>query len=203
MPRKATDLLDVFRHQRAEPARGAPREPKAAPREAAPRGAGFQGLVLLPRHVKLGAAVGVLLLVFAFVLGLSLGRPEKARATRDGAALSAVTARDTDPTRRIYVEARVPYMDPVRKTVNDPAHLRRTLAAQKGIPEAQVWLTDDLAAVQLRILVGPFPNQAQAADFLLRRGFFTLRLGGVLPWKDPEYLELSERELPPTHLPSR
>lgn len=204
MPRKATDLLDVFRQQRAEPARSAPRA-----KDPEPRRQGFQGLVLLPRHVLLGSAVGVLLVVFAFVLGLSLGKRDGGgpRASQQG-SLSHVSGgkfeeRATDNVRRVYVEARLPYLDPVRKAVNDPGTLRATLVRTKSVPPERIWLLDDLASAQLRILLGPFPAQEQAAEYLHRAGFFTFRLGGVVPWKDPEYLLLTERELPLQHLPNR
>lgn len=199
MPRKATDLLDVFRQQRAEPVRSAPRA-----KDPEPRKQGFQGLVLLPRHVLLGSAVGVLLVVFAFVLGLSLGKRNSAGPRGSGSGpLSRLEERPTDAVRRVYVEARLPYLDPVRKAVNDPGTLRATLVRTKNVPPERIWLLDDLASAQLRILLGPFPTQEQAAEYLHRAGFFTLRLGGVVPWKDPEYLLLTERELPLQHLPNR
>jgi hypothetical protein len=198
MPRKATDLLDVFRHQRAQPAR-----PAARAKEDEPRRAGFQGLVLLPRHVLLGSAVVVLLLVFAFVFGVSVGG-RRGQGSGPGVEAARLTVEQPrDDTRRIYVEARVPYMDPARQALNDPARLHASLVRQKGIPPERVWVTDELGAAQLRILMGPFPTQALAADYLHRAGYFTFSLGGVLPWKSPEYLWLSERELPRQHLPAR
>ncbi|MFM8385694.1 MAG: hypothetical protein ACKOCB_02565 [Planctomycetia bacterium] len=193
MSRKAPDLLEALRAPSA-----APKPPPV--RRVREAGA---GVVLATRQLMLGGAMMVLLLVFSFVLGLSVGRRGERGEAGNSPSLSRQAPRDLSGPRLVYVEGRVPYMDPARQAVNDPGRLRDTLVRQKGLPEDRVWVMDDLAAAMLRVVVGPFPSEAQAAEFLRRAGLFTFRLGGVLPWKAPDYLWMHEGELPSQRLPLR
>jgi hypothetical protein len=186
MPRKATDLLDVFHAQRQQESGKA----AARAREEAPARKGFTGVVLLPRHVLLGSSVVVLLLVFSFVLGLGMG--QRKGAGESGTRLSVEAPRGP---RYVYAVGRVPLMDPARQALNDPQRLKDTLVRQRGLPANRVDVFEDLGTTTLRIMIGPFGKEADAADYLTRAGLFTYRLGGVAPWRDPEYRWMTEDEL--------
>jgi hypothetical protein len=195
MARKATDMLEVFRTKVASP---------AASREASPAGEkkrGFQGMVLVPRQIMLGSAVVVLLLVFTFVLGLSVGKRGDVGA--GGTTLSAVSPTRGSDAKLTYVEARVPYMDPARHVANAPAAMRDNLARVRGVSPDHIWISDDTSNQRLRVLIGPFRDSEAAVEFLRRKGLFTHKLGGVLPWKAPDYRTYAACELPTSHLPQR
>ncbi|MFM8980957.1 MAG: hypothetical protein ACKOSS_10925 [Planctomycetia bacterium] len=197
MGRKSSDMLEALRAPSPAP------RPAPAPRARASEGAGGASLLLSRRQMSLAGALVVVLLAFSFVLGLSVGRRGE-RGTAGGTpSLSREAPRDLSGPRLVYIEGRVPYMDPARQAVNDPGRLRDALVRQKGLPDDRVWVMDDLAAAMLRVVVGPFPSEAQAAEFLRRTGLFTFRLGGVLPWKAPDYLWMHEGELPTQRLPLR
>ncbi len=200
MARKATDLLDVFRAE--HPAAGG--AGSARPKErAAPAKRDFAGMVLLPRQILLGSAVVVLLLVFTFVLGLSVGRSDGSGEGVAGAKdLSRVSPRDAQ-ARLTYVEARVPYMDPARHVANDPATLRDSLVRTRGVSADHIWIADDVAAQRLRVVIGPFRGSEEGVEFLRRYGLLTFKLGGVLPWKSPDYPSYTVSELPLSRLPRR
>jgi|GEM_PF-5216020 len=203
MARKATDLLDVFRAEHPAPARGGAKSKEGS----TPAKRGFAGMVLLPRQLLLGSAVVLLLLVFTFVLGLKVGSrdgsdPQTLAGARSGGSLSAVNTRDTQ-TKYTYVEARVPYMDPARHVANDPAILRASLVRTRGVPPELIWITDDITAQRLRVLLGPFTNSEKGVEFLRRYGLLTFKLGGVLPWKNPDYPVYASSDLPLNRLPLR
>lgn len=197
MSRRSHDMLDALRAPTPAPRQA------AAPRARAQAAGGGAGVVLLPRQMWIAGALVVTLLAFTFMIGLSVGRRGERGEAAGTPSLSRETPRDLSGPRLVYIEGRVPYMDPARQAVNDPGRLRDTLVRQKGLPEDRVWVMDDLPAAMLRVVVGPFPSEAQAAEFLRRTGLFTFRLGGVLPWKAPDYLWMHEGELPTQRLPLR
>jgi hypothetical protein len=197
MARKSTDLLDVFRAEKRVAESGPARPSPKAPREKR----SFEGLLLLPRQLLLGGSVLVLLLVFAFVLGLSVGRRG---AEGDAAALSAQIRRDAAPTKRAwFVVGRVPLVDPVRQAANEPLRLYGDLVHAKGVSADRIWIQDDPTRQHLQVLLGPFTDKRQATDFLMRANLLVARLGGVSAFQSPEYRQLGPDELPPTRLPTR
>lgn len=210
MSRRATDLLDVFRAERPEPGRASssrgtgergPEKPAAA--SAAQRA--FEGLFLYPRQLLLGSAVVVLLLVFAFVLGLSVGR-------RGGAAAStAALARSEGRTgleapadeTRVFVLARVPYVDKGRATPNEPRALERSLVDLRSVPPERLWILDEPASQGWLLVLGPFADKPRAAEFLRDRTLTRAKIGGVYPFESAEYRSLPVAGMPKNRLPSR
>ncbi len=200
MARRATDMLDVFRAEHPAPGDGARSKERAAPAKR-----GFSGLVLLPRQILLCSAVVLLLLTFTFVLGLSVGRRDGSGDVAGGAGGQSLS-RDNPrgpQARLIYVEARVPYMDPARHVANDPATLVENLVRTRGVSRDHIWITDDIAAQRLRVLIGPFPGSEEGVEYLRKSGLLTYKLGGVLPWKNPDYPAYTPAELPVSRLPRR
>ncbi len=208
MSRRSTDLLDVFRSERAQPGRGAAgrasdRGPDAEPRAGAGRRA-FQGLFLEPRQLLLGSSVVVLLLVFAFVLGLSVGRRG---ATPGAAALARTEGREAagllgDDTR-VFVLGRVPYMDMTRATQNEPQTLFRSLTEMRTVPADRLWILDEKESQAWVVVLGPFPDKPRAAEFLRQLNLTRARVGGSYPFEAPEYRSLPVAGMPRERLPAR
>src|SRR5262245_31965965 len=183
MPRRTTDLLDVFRAERPSPG-GRPAG------DAAPSGPKrtFEGLFLVPRQLLLGSCVVVLLLVFAFVLGLSVGR----RGTPPPSnALQGNTPRTTRPAEvGHYVVGRVPYVDAARQARIAPAVLRDRLVENYGVPTERIWVRDDADGKQWRLYIGPFASQQQAMEFLMKHTLIKAKLGPGYPFETPVYQRL-------------
>lgn len=197
MARKSTDLLDVFRAEKRVAENAASRPATKAARE---KGA-FQGLLLLPRQLLLGGSVMMLLLVFAFVLGLTVG---KRGAESDAAALSAQARRAADADRRgLFAVGRVPLMDPVRQSANEPGRIFSDLVTVRGVDEKRVWIRDDATRQHLQVLIGPFTDKAQAAEYLQRTNLVVARLGGVHAFVSPEFRLVGVEELRGGRLPTR
>ena len=199
MARRTTDLLDVFRDRGA--GRSGKAEEPAAPK--APRKP-FDGLFLLPRQLLLGSSVVVLLLVFAFVLGLSMGRRS---GSGNGQALQANAPRAEDPeanVRRVYVLGHVPVTSTTGLAANEPAKLRDTLTSDRfGVDPERIWIAaDPNDPQQWVVFLGPFANQKQVTDYLNVHRLTTARIGGShAPFQRPVYLNLLPAQLPKTRLP--
>jgi hypothetical protein len=197
MARRTTDLLDVFR-DRGTGRSGKPEEPAQPKAPKKP----FEGMFLLPRQLLLGSSVVVLLLVFAFVLGLSMGR----RGGNSTQALQANTARAQEAesnTPGVYVLGRVPVTNPGGLKRNEPTAIRDMLTADRfGVDPARLWIAADPNDAQQWILtVGPFANKKQAADYLMSHRLTTARIGGALPFERPGYRNWTPAQLPRTRLP--
>lgn len=199
MARRTTDLLDVFRDRGAGRS-GKPEEPAAPKAPKKP----FDGLFLLPRQLLLGSSVVVLLLVFAFVLGLSMGRRGGSGGTE---ALQANAARAEDPeanVRRVYVLGRAPVTSATGLAANEPAKLRDLLASDRyGVDPARIWIAaDPNDSQQWIVFLGPFAHEKQATDYLSSHRLTTARLGGShAPFQRPVYRSLLPAQLPRARLP--
>lgn len=209
MSRRATDLLDVFRAERPDPGRGAAGRAAAESGSAKPAGASaakraFEGLYLVPRQLLLGSAVVVLLLVFAFVLGLSVGRRGSASgstALARGEPRAGVES-PADETR-VFVLARVPYVDKTRATRNEPPALQRSLVELRGVPLERLWILDEPASQGWLLVLGPFPDKPRAAEFLRDKTLTRAKVGGVYPFESAEYRSLPVSGMPKDRLPAR
>jgi hypothetical protein len=197
--RRTTDLLDVFRDRGA----GRSGKPEEAAAPKAPKKP-FDGLFLLPRQLLLGSSVVVLLLVFAFVLGLSMGRRS---GSGSGQALQANAPRADDPeanVRRVYVLGRVPVTSATGLAANEPVKLRDVLSSDRfGVDPERIWIAADRNDAQQWILIlGPFATEKQATDYLSSHRLTTARLGGShAPFQRPVYRNWLPSELPRTRLP--
>ena len=195
MARRTTDLLDVFR-ERPQPPRPTPKEP-GTPRRP------FEGLFLYPRQLLLGSSVVVLLLVFAFVLGLSMGRRGASEST---AALQGAAGRTPSPVvveRQVYAVGWVPYVDAGRQIDNEPARLFDWLVKHKSVAPETAWVTDYPNGKQWALILGPFVSERSAMEYLVRHGLVNSRVGGVAPFENVAYKHYLPSQLPSTRVPAR
>lgn len=202
MARRTTDLLDVFRDRgtAGRPAKGdapAPAEARAAKKP-------FEGLFLFPRQLLLGSSVVVLLLVFAFVLGLTMGRRG---SSGGGNALQGSVPRadaSTPDVRRLYVSGRVPVTNATTLATNDPQKLFDTLTSSRyGVDSERLWITGDSSGKQWVVILGPFDKKQDAIDYLVSHGLLTVRVGGVYPFQSPGYGAQLASTLPRQRVPNR
>jgi hypothetical protein len=197
MARRTTDLLDVFRDRGASGRGGKPEPAPSANPEKKP----FEGVFLFPRQLLLGSSVVVLLLVFAFVLGLSMGR----RSGGDGTeALRADAPRSADaaPVRRVFVLGRVPLTNPTGLAANDPKKLYEALTSERyAVDPARLWIDKDPNDAQWRIYLGPFTTQQEAADYLMNHRLTRGRVGESYPFQAPSYRNYLPSDLPRARLP--
>lgn len=201
MTRKATDLLDVFRAERPSAAR--PASARATGEGAPPRERrAFEGLFLVPRQLLLGSSVVLLLLVFAFVLGVSVGRRGGAA---DGAPALARAAQrdDAGPALRTYVVTRVPYVDKRGPSPNDPQRVAASLTEYRGVELERLWVTDEPKAEAWRLILGPFRDEREAREYLASKNLTRASLGGVRPFERPDFVALPPEVLPRERLPRR
>jgi hypothetical protein len=198
MARRTTDLLDVFR-ERPQPVRPTP----AAPRSPSGPRRPFEGLFLYPRQLLLGSSVVVLLLVFAFVLGLSMGRRG---ASNPADMLQANAGRTTQPAAvepQVYALGRVPYMDAGQQRTNEPQRLHDWLTGAKRVAPETAWIADDPDGRQWFLLLGPFATKGKAMEYLVRHSLVSSRVGGVAPFENVTYQSLLPSQLPRERIPSR
>ena len=199
MARRTTDLLDVFRDRGAGRS-GKPEEPATPKAPKKP----FEGLFLLPRQLLLGSSVVVLLLVFAFVLGLSMGRRS---GGGNGQALQATSARGQEAvadTPGVYVLGRVPVTNAAGLAANEPAKIFALLTSERfGVDPARLWIAADPNDPQQWILfMGPFATETQATEYLRSHRLTTARVGGShFPFQRPVYRNWTPAKLPRTRLP--
>lgn len=196
MARRTTDLLDVFRAETPAPGRAATH---AAAKAAGPKRR-FEGLFLFPRQLLLGSCVVVLLLVFTFVLGLSMGRRGAAGGS---SALQASAPRAAESNeRRHYAVGRVPHVDAARQARIDPAALRDRLVENYGVPRERIWILNDADARQWQVVLGPFANEHQATEFLFDHTLIKARLGSGAPFENATYRRWRPSDLPAERLPT-
>lgn len=204
MTRKATDLLDVFRAERTPPPRSGGAAPRGAGREGSEAGVRrtFEGLFLHPRQLLMGSCVVLLLLVFTFVLGLSVGRRGKEPAA-PGAALARTAELETSEQLGLYVVGRVPYMDKRGLKPNDPETMVKDLGRFRGVEREQIWISDEKASQSWVVILGPFADERRAREYLGSHNLTRALLGGVYPFERPDFRPLPARVLPAQRVPSR
>jgi hypothetical protein len=199
MARRTTDLLDVFRDRGASGRGGKPETAPSAKPEKKP----FEGLFLYPRQLLLGSSVVVLLLVFAFVLGLSVGRRG---STTGGSALQGVASRADDAeahVRRVYVLGRVPFTNATGLAANEPRQLFDALTSDRyGVDATRLWIAADPNDEQWVVILGPFATEKDAADYLMSHRLMRGRVGATYPFQTPAYRSYLPSDLPRTRLPA-
>ena len=191
MARKATDLLDVFRHggdhddgdsrvvssDRARAAKRAKAKRKA-PGKGKGTGKGFDGLILTKRQVVLGASVCCLLVALSFVLGLSAGRP-----STDTPAASRTAA-----TGQIVIRGTMPSVHPGNQRPLDVETIREDLVREYRIPASNLRIRR--AGGQLILEIGVFQSRGQAEQWLQDSALDMAHLYGSNPFAPAEYVTL-------------
>jgi hypothetical protein len=178
MPRKATDLLDVFRlsDQRATPPEKPSRGRKGSGGRSREKGARFEGIYLIPRHLLLGGSVVALLLVLAFTVGIGVGRSGRearpaAPALQRPAARWMLVGQMSDRER----------MDLARTQELANDQILRDLETRYRVPRARMQVVNGPGVTEIRI--GPFASPSDAQTFLDDRGLRTARIGSASPFK--------------------
>lgn len=175
MPKRTTDLLDVFRTRGG--GGGGPERPRKGARKAKSDERGpFQGVFLAPRQLLLAGCVVLLLLVLAFVLGIGLGRG------RAGLSARATLARNTGRNLRGWYL--VDTVHRYRKVGGRDPSLDAYLDAV-GLPRALVHLVTRPDEVD--IYVGPYATKAQAEADRERRQLGLVGFGDEYPFYDTRY----------------
>ena len=185
MARKATDLLDVFRHGGTDDddngnVASKPRKRTAKRSASKSRGGGdrrtFDGLILTRRQVVLGGSVCCLLVALSFVLGLSAGRPgDTPAASRTTAAQDAVLIRGTMPAVNMASQQPI-----------DAAELRAALVREYRVPSNSLRIRREGGTLILEI--GVFGSQEAAKSWLTQRGLDMAHFYGSDPFTPPQYV---------------
>jgi hypothetical protein len=173
MPRKSTDLLDVFGAGRGSGGgRTPPSKPPAAPREPKSRRP-FEGVFLGPRQVVLASSIGVLLLVLSFTVGIGVGKSGGKRP--DGAP-----ALKRESTAWI-LRGELSRIDAARGEDVTEARILQELERRFGVPRTMVRI--DVTTEPATIVIGPFPTEADARAFLDSKRLVLARLGSGAPFR--------------------
>ena len=190
MARKATDLLDVFRHggddddhdsrvvssDRARAAKRTKAKPKKASAKKSGTGRGFDGLILTKRQVILSASVCCLLVALSFVLGLSAGRPGDATP-----AASRTAATDMG----WIIQGELPAIHAATGKPIDAQAVRDELVQDNGVSSTHLRIHRQGGRLLLQI--GLFDTEAQARKWLDDSGLTMIHMYGTGPFLAPRY----------------
>lgn len=185
MPKRSTDLLEVF--NRKPQSR---RTPQRASKKSRSRGTkkmrgSFEGLVLGPRQLLLSSCVLVLLLVLSFVVGVGLGR----QGDQDPSSASPALSREqqTAATREVwYIRGRTVRVHQVRGDVLD----RARIYAELGLESQHVHAAEARGGYY-DVYVGPFPTEATARRYWADAGLDTRGRRIGFPFALPGYVRRS------------
>lgn len=185
MPRRSTDLLDIFRRP-DEPEQGAQRSGRTPARREttpakakAPRPARSDGpgLTLTRRQVVLSASAVGLLVVLGFTLGLATGRSHG----RTDASL----ARAERAAPQVFLQGRIDAMDPQTLRPVDPTAVLKELVSRYGLPAAHVDVRREDSDVVIEI--GPFASRERAEAYAKANKLDLITLFLSAPFRWPSY----------------
>jgi hypothetical protein len=197
MARKATDLLDVFRHggdeepddsgrvasgDRKRAAKRAQQKQKQKARDKAQASKGFEGLILSKGQLVLAGSACCLLLVLSFVLGLSTGRPgpqEIAAIRKDVPAKATL----------VMIRGELDQVHPATQRAISPSQLRSDLMGDFSVPAGNLRIRTE--GGRLIVEIGPFKSPESARAWLQREGLDMAHLYGSDPFLRPKFVPYS------------
>ncbi len=193
MARKATDLLDVFRHGggdddddrshvvESDRARTRRTKKKSKARAKAAGRKGFDGVILTKRQVILAASACCLLVAGSFVLGLTAGRP----GAGDGPAMQ----RSSDAESVWVIRGAMHAINPGTQKAVDVDELRGQITREFGVPNRNLRIYPQQGRLVLEI--GPFGSEQRALDYLRKSGLDMAHVSGADPFLRREVVRLS------------
>ncbi len=150
LPKKTTDLLDVFRHR---PVEGGSSGRPSKRRASRSKDRAFEGVFLAPRQLLFVSAIGVLLLALSFTVGLGFGRHGAERPT-----LEKTTSGSW------WILGRMGGTDPAGRPL-DPDQVKAELVRVHGLP-AQNLRVETTSEGGLVVYLGPWTEKAPAEEYL-------------------------------------
>lgn len=198
MPKRTTELLDVFRSpgqgsggagkksakarsSKAPSSKGGAVRSKASSSKAGRRkNRGFEGVWLNPRQVLLAGCVAVLLVVLAFTVGIGVGRRGAAPAG-DDLTLQRTTRATSSATW--YIRGQIGRRDVLRREAVEPDEVLADLVHLHGFRPSDLQVDEQGSPKDhWWIYYGPFQSEEQARRVSQRHNLAYKRVQGSYPF---------------------
>lgn len=198
MPKRTTDLLDVFRTSSGD-AGASSKKPRAtkpsrtkrksAPARSKSSARPFEGVFLNPRQVLLAACVAVLLVVLAFTVGIGVGR--KGSPDDDGLALARQTSGPATAATW-WIRGKMPRRGVLRREAVEPEEILSDLVDLHGFRPSDIQVeTEKSPRDHWWIYYGPFQSEEQARQVSQTHNLAYKRVGDSYPFA---YAKITQRD---------